>query len=378
MKRIVILGSTGSIGESTLQVARHLPEEIKVVGLAARSSIDLLEKQAREFHPEIIAVYDQDKAIELQKRLPHITVLGGMQGLEAVAAFAQADFVVSAMTGTLGLIPTVTAIKAGKDIGLANKEALISGGSLVMSLVREKGVNLIPIDSEHSAIFQCLKGEKSSNVHRIVLTASGGPFRNFTDEQLEHVDASQALAHPTWRMGPKITVDCSTLMNKGLEMIEAHWLFNVPPDKIEIIIHPQSIIHSLVEFVDNSMLAQMSIPNMLVPIQYALTYPKRLSGCWQYFDFTKHATLQFLAPDVEKFRCLALASAALKEGKSLSCYMNAANEILVNRFLEKKISWKEIGVKLEKLMLQHKAININSLDDVIAVDGLARQEAAIY
>lgn len=377
MKSISILGSTGSIGQNALNVVRHLKSELKVAALAARENIDLLEQQAVEFQPSIIAVYNKEKALELQKRLPRLTVLGGMEGLKAVASCAEAEMVVSAIAGTLGLQPTVEAILAGKDIGLANKEALVSGGALVMKLVKEQGVKLIPIDSEHSAIFQCLKNEKKSAVHRIVLTSSGGPFRNWTDEQLEGVTTDQALNHPTWKMGPKVTIDSSTLMNKGLEVIEAYWLFNLPIDKIEVILHPQSIIHSLVEFQDYSMLAQLGVPNMIVPIQYALTYPDRFPGMLEPFDFVKHAKLEFFKPDLTKFRCLALAFEAIREGGSMPCYMNAANEMLVQRFLNGEIGWKDIGIQLERLMQLHQVVPVDDLETIIEIDAQVRNESLV-
>lgn len=376
MKQISILGSTGSIGRNALNVVRHLSTQLKVAALAARGNIDLLEQQAIEFQPSIVAVYEEDQARELQKRLPRQTVLAGMEGLKAVAACAEAEMVVSAIAGTVGLQPTIEAILAGKDIGLANKEALVSGGALVMRLVRERGVQLIPIDSEHSAIFQCLKGEKRSSVRRLVLTSSGGPFRTWTSSGLEAVTVEEALNHPTWKMGPKVTIDSSTLMNKGLEVIEAHWLFNVALDKIEVIIHPQSIIHSLVEFHDYSMLAQMGVPNMIVPIQYALTYPDRFPGMLEPFDFVRHAKLEFSQPDPAKFRCLALAYEALRRGGSLPCYMNAANEVLVQRFLDREISWKDIGILLERLMSRHQVMPADNLEAILAIDEQARQEAS--
>lgn len=374
MKKISILGSTGSIGRNTLNIVRHLRGKFQVVALAAKENIDLLEQQALEFQPSIIAVYDLEKGIELQKRLPQLTVLAGMEGLKAVAACQEAEMVVSAIAGTLGLQPTVEAIVAGKDIGLANKEALVSGGSLVMRLVKEKGVKLLPIDSEHSAIFQCLNGEKKEAVNRVILTSSGGPFRNFSTDQLSQVTVDQALNHPTWKMGPKVTIDSSTLMNKGLEVIEAFWLFNLPLDKIEVIIHPQSIIHSLVEFHDYSMLAQMGVPNMIVPIQYAMTYPDRYPGMLEPFDFMKNAKLEFSKPDLSKFRCLALAYEALRRGGSLPCYMNAANEELVHQFLRGEIGWNEIGGKLERLMSRHQVIPVEDLETILAIDHEAREE----
>lgn len=376
MKRIAILGSTGSIGRNALQVVRHLKSRFQVVALAARENIDLLEQQVLEFQPTLIAVFNPDKAYELQKRLPHHTVLAGMEGLRAVAAYEEAEMVISALVGTVGLQPTIEAIVAGKQIGLANKEALVSGGALVMQLVKQHGVELIPIDSEHSAIFQCLNGEKRSTIRRLVITSSGGPFRTWTDEQLENITVTQALNHPTWNMGPKITIDSSTLMNKGLEVIEAYWLFNVDLDKIEVVIHPQSIIHSLVEFNDYTLLAQMGVPTMIVPIQYAMTYPERYPGMLEPFDFAKHEKLEFAIPDKTRFRCLALAYEAIRQGGSLPCYMNAANEILVQRFLAGEISWNEISIQLEHLMSQHSIQAVDDLESILAVDAQAREEAA--
>lgn len=375
MKRIAIIGSTGSIGTSSLKVARHLKNSIQVVAIAAKSNIDLLEQQALEFHPEIIGVFDKEKAQELQKRIPHTKVIGGMEGIEAVASYTGCEFVISAMTGTLGIIPTIRAIESGKDVGLANKEALVSGGALIMSLAKEKNIKILPIDSEHSALFQCLEGEDPKKVERLILTASGGPFRSFTKEQLQHISVDTALNHPTWKMGPKVTIDSSTLMNKGLEMIEAHWLFNIPPEKIDVVVHPQSIIHSMVEYVDNSIIAQMGDPDMITPIQYALTYPIRMKGLLKKFDFTKNNSLQFFAPDMEKFACLGLAYLALKKGGNLPCFMNAANEVLVSRFLNKQISWMQISQKLEQLMLKQTIYPLHTLDDILMVDTQAREEA---
>lgn len=375
MRHIAILGSTGSIGVNVLNVANHLKDQFRVTALAAKSNIDLLEKQAREFHPELIGVYDEDKALELKKRLPHIEIVAGSEGLLAVAAHHSVHMVISAMTGTMGLAPTVAAIKAGKDIGLANKESLVSGGALVMSLVKKHGVQLIPVDSEHSALFQCLNGEDPKKIHRLILTASGGPFRTWSADQIAQVTVEEALNHPTWRMGPKITIDSSTLMNKGLEVIEAHWLFNVPVEQIEVVIHPQSFIHSMIEFTDGSIMAQLGNPSMIVPIQYAMTYPNRQPGMLTKFDFTRMHEFQFYPPDFNKFRCLRLAFDAIRQGGSLPCYMNAANETLVHRFLEKEISWQQISAKLEKVMLAHDSFPINSLDDVFAVDVQARLEA---
>lgn len=376
MKDLAILGSTGSIGKNCLAVARHLGKEaIRIVALAARHNIDLLEEQAREFQPELIAVYDKEQARELQKRLPHIPVLAGMDGLNAVATHEKANLVIAAISGAIGLEPTIAAIKAKKNLGFASKEVLVSAGEVVMSLVRSNGINFIPIDSELTAIFQCLKGEPAKAVQRLLITASGGPFRNFTEAQLKEVTIEHALNHPNYRMGPKVTIDSSTLMNKGLEMIEAHWLFQMPLDKIEVVVHPQQIIHSMVEFVDGSILAQMGDPDMIVPIQYAITYPERSQGSLKPFDFVKNHTLQFLMPDTHKFRCLKLAYEAIRTGESLPCYMNAANEILVHRFLKKEIPWRDIACKLENLMSSHAVKPVRSLDDVLAIDAMAREDA---
>lgn len=378
MRSLSILGSTGSIGKNCLAVARHLGKEaVQIVALAARNQIDLLEQQAREFHPKLIAVYDLEQAHQLQKRIPHIPVLGGMEGLKAVAVHEKANLVISAINGAIGLVPTMAAIEARKQIGFANKEVLVSGGSIVMSLVRNLGVDLIPIDSELTAIFQCLKGENPKTIQRILITASGGPFREYTAAQLEQVTVEHALKHPNYRMGPKVTIDSSTLMNKGLEMIEAHWLFDTPIEKIEVVVHPQQIIHSMVEFIDNSMLAQMGDPDMLIPIQYAITYPKRYNSSLASFDFVKNHTLQFFSPDMNKFRCLKLAYEAVRSGGSFPPFMNAANEVLVHRFINKEISWIEIPSRLEDLMMRHSQIPITSLQDVLDVDQAARLEACV-
>ncbi len=375
MKKIGILGSTGSIGCNALNIVRHLPDNFEVVALAAKSNIELLEQQAKEFRPAIIGVYDRDKALELQKKVPECEVVAGMEGLIAAAQYSGVEQVILSIAGTLGLEPTIAAIQAGKDVALANKEALVSGGALVMDLVRKHKIKLIPVDSEHSAIFQCLEGERRSGVNRIILTASGGAFRTYSSEQLQKITVENALCHPNWSMGPKVTVDSSTLMNKGLEVIEAHWLFDIPIDQIEVVIHPQSIIHSMVEFKDYSILAQMGMPDMRTPIQYAMTYPKRMGGTLRPFDFVANNSLQFYRPDVNKFRCLDLAFQAIKKGGSLPCYMNAANEKLVNRFLNKQISWMDISKKLEILMEKHNVKADVTMHDVIAIDEQARQEA---
>ncbi len=369
-KRISLLGSTGSIGTTSLEVAKHL--DYAVVAMATYANIDLLEQQIAEYHPEIVAVYDVTKAKELRQRCPNITVLEGESGVCEVAAYPLADFTLVAIVGMAALAPTLAAIEAGKTIGLANKEVLVSAGEFVTKLAKEKGVTLLPIDSEHSAIFQCLEKMGKDEVYRIILTASGGPFRTYTKDQLEAVTLKDALNHPTWTMGPKITVDSSTLMNKGLEMIEAYWLFGRIPD---VLIHPQSMIHSMVEAIDGTVFAQLHENNMSYPIQYALTYPKRAPGRFPPFNFIKHSTLEFYLPDTKKFPTLKFAAEALHVGKSLACYLNAANEILVERFLQEKISWLQIASKLETLIQRHQPIEIEAMETVLAVDAMAREEA---
>lgn len=375
MKQVSVLGSTGSIGQSTLSVVRHLKEDVRVAALAAHSNINLLQRQIEEFSPECVAVFDEKQAACLKDRLPHTRVLGGMEGVCEVAAYQEADFVVSSIVGMAGLLPTIAAIEAGKDVGLANKEVLVAAGALVSALAKKHHVRLLPIDSEHNAIFQCLQGEDAQSISRVLLTASGGPFRDHSLKQLKAVTVEEALNHPTWKMGPKVTVDSSTLMNKGLEMIEAHWLFGVDPKQIEVLVHRQSIVHSMVEFADGSIKAQLNEPNMMNPIQYALTYPVRMKGAFQPFDFSKNSSWTFEVPDEKKFSCLKLAYFAIQEGGSMPCYMNAANEVLVERFLNKEIRWCEIGEKLDHLMQRHCLCNDLSLDEVLAVDRKARQEA---
>lgn len=376
MKRWVILGSTGSIGRNALEVVDHLKEELKVVGLAAKSNIDLLEQQARRFSPEYLAVSDLDQASILQKRLPHIPVLGGMEGVCALAALSQADGVLSALSGAAGILPTIAAIEAGKVIGLANKEALVAAGEYIIPLAKQKGVTLIPVDSEHNAIFQCLHREIPAAVRRIILTSSGGPFRNWDEDQLKLVNVELALKHPNFAMGPKVTIDSSTLMNKGLEVIEAYWLFELGLNQIEVLIHPQQKIHGLVEFIDGSILAQMCEPDMRVPIQYAMTFPKRSSGLLKPFSFGAGASWDFHPPRGEVFRCLNLAYEALSVGGTMPCFMNAANEVLVHRFLNKEIAWLDIGQKLEALMVRHDRGEARALSAILETDALAREMAS--
>lgn len=372
-RKITLLGSTGSIGQSTLAICRHL--SIPVKALAAKSRIDILKQQILEFHPEIVAVYDEHQAELLSREKLDVKIVSGRQGVIEVAGYPGANFAVCALVGLEGLDPAIAAIKSGKDIALATKEILVSAGKYITELAKQYKVNLLPVDSEHSAIFQLLEGRDKSEIAKVILTASGGPFRNYSEEDLQKITPEQALNHPTWKMGPKVTVDSSTLMNKGLEVIEAHFLFDIPHEKLEVIVHPQSIIHSFVECVDGTLFAQMHDPLMTYPIQYALTFPERKKSLYPPFDFIKNGKLEFFPPDFNKFRSLGCAFEALRVGKSLPCYLNAANEVLVERFLDHQISWKEMTVKLEKLLARHNPQHLNSVDSIMAVDREARLEA---
>jgi len=371
MKRLVILGSTGSIGTQTLEVVSLFPDQFEIVGLAAHSNDALLQKQIDTYRPKKVALFDKERSSFLQG----CKVVYGQEGVEEVAAM-EADITVVATMGITGLPLTLQAIKAGNTIALANKEVLVAAGELVMQRARDRGVQILPIDSEHSALFQCLHNEPIDRVERLILTASGGPFwqreRSFLD-----IDVEQALSHPTWKMGKKITIDCSTLMNKGFEVIEAHHLFGVSIEKIDIVIHPQSIIHSLVEFVDGSTIAQMSKPSMLLPIHYALFYPLRKATPFPRLNLTQISRLEFFTPDEQRSPCLALAYTALRLGGDTPCYLNGANEILVERFLKKELRWQDIASKLEKLMNGHTHSKIESVEQIYAIDREARDKAAL-
>lgn len=375
-KNISILGSTGSIGTQTLAVVRDL-KNIKITALSGNQNIDLLEKQALEFRPEIVSVMKEKNAIELKKRLKAmpIKVVSGMEGLVEAATAATADMVVTSVVGNVGLIPTIEAIGAKKDIALANKETLVSAGELVMAEAHKKKVQLYPVDSEHSAIFQCLQGNENNSVRRILLTASGGPFRGRTKEELAHITVEQALKHPNWVMGTKITIDSATLMNKGLEVIEAKWLFHTDIEKIEVLVHPQSMIHSAVEYEDGAVIAQLGEPDMRVPIQYALTYPKRIKNSYPKIDFFGRNQLTFEKPDTEVFGCLALAYRAIKTGGTMPAVLNAANEIAVEQFLNKKISFLDISRLIENTMNAYTVKYEYGLKDVLEADQWARTYA---
>ena len=376
MKRLCVLGSTGSIGTQTLDVVSRFPERFRVVGLSAGGNVELIEKQAKQFTPKAICVSDEEKAKELRKKLPSVEVLHGEEGLCRLASSDECDTVVTAIVGAAGLKPTVAAIKAKKNVALANKETLVAGGSVVMPLVKKEGVSLMPIDSEHSAIFQCLHGENWKSIARIVITASGGSFRGWTLEQMGKATPEQALKHPNWAMGGKITIDSATLMNKGLEVIEAHWLYGVPYERIEAVIHPQSVIHSLVEFEDTSVMAQLGVPDMRLPIQYALSYPERLPNpSLKRLDLTEVATLTFEKVDEERFPCFRIALDAGKAGGTVPAAMNAANEIAVFAFLQKKIGFMDIPRTVSKVVAAHRAVASPSLEEILAADGWARKEA---
>ncbi len=374
-KVISILGSTGSIGVQTLDVARNLG--IRVAAMAANSNIDLLEKQVMEFKPQLVSVGTRELATELESRLSgmKIQVLYGLEGMLSVVEQTEADTVVTSVVGTAGLIPTIHAIKNKKNIALANKETLVTAGQLVMEEAHKQGVNIFPVDSEHSAIYQCLLGNNDKQIEKIIITASGGPFRGRTLDELKHITPAQALKHPNWNMGNKITIDSATLMNKGLEVIEARWLFGRELNQIQVLVHPQSIIHSMVEYVDGSVMAQLGSPDMRIPIQLALTYPNRCENNFSKLDLLKCSQLTFEEPDTKTFRCLQLAYDALNIGGTMPAVMNAANEIAVSAFLANRIAFTAMPELIESVMLAHK-VNISpGLDDIIEVDGWARKQA---
>ncbi len=375
MKRISLLGSTGSIGVNVLNIVRDFPDQFEIVGLAAGSNVELLSKQVVEFKPQLISVIDHEHSRKLEALLPldyHDRIVYGNAGNEQVAALPDANFTVSAIVGAAGLQPTLAAINAGKDIGLANKETLVMAGKIVMDAVKQTGVLLFPIDSEHSAIFQALEGGRREDVNKIILTASGGPFRQKSASELKDVTPKQALNHPNWSMGKKISIDSATLMNKGLEVIEARWLFNMHSDDIEVVIHPQSIVHSLVEYQDGSVLAQLGIPDMRIPIAYALSYPQRLSLNLKRLSLSQCANLQFDEPDYQRFPALQLAFDALSNGGVLPAVLNAANEEAVDAFLDGKIAFPQISELVAMAMDSVDTGDENSLEDILEADRLSR------
>ncbi len=378
MKKISILGSTGFIGTNTLKIIAAFPERYKVVGLAAGSNVATLSEQIKIYKPDVVSVTSPALAAKLKDLLspyPSLPILVGQAGIIEVATYPEADLVISAMVGSVGLIPTMAAIRSGKRLALANKEALVVAGKLVMEAAQSYGVDIIPIDSEHSAIFQVFKGQRKEDVSRLILTASGGPFLNYDSKHLTNITPEEALKHPVWKMGKKITIDSATLMNKGLEVIEAHWLFNLPPEFIQVLIHPQSIIHSMVEYCDGSTLAQMSLPDMRLPISYALAYPERLKNDLPSLNLANLGKLTFFEPDFELFPTVRLAYQSLQEEASMCAVLNGANEVAVEAFLKKQISFPEIPLVIKKSMEKHNPRSIKDIEDAMEVDAWARQTA---
>ncbi len=379
MKNIAVLGSTGSIGKQTLEVAAAHPDKLKIKVLAAHINDKLMEEQIEQFAPEIAVLTDEKAALRLKNRYSGQTkILSGKKGLVEAATYDGVDTVLASMVGYAGLLPTLEAIRHGKNIALANKETLVAAGSIVMEAVKKHNVSLTPVDSEHSAIFQALQGGRKNEVKRLIITASGGPFLGKTKEELANVTLEQCLKHPNWSMGKKITVDSSTLANKGLEVIEAHWLFDMPYDKIEVVVHPQSIVHSMVEFNDGSVIAQMGLPDMRLPIQYAFSYPERYDNAFGQLDFVKAGTLTFLKPDTEAFPALKIAVACGKHGGTLPCAFNAANEEAVYAFLAGKINYMDIVKTIEYVVERHQNILQPVLEDIEAADAESRTMAGVF
>ncbi len=378
-RKLAILGSTGSIGTQALDVVREHSDKFEVYAITANNSLDLLVKQAREFQPEVVVIANEDKYEALKAALADlpIKVWAGMDSIVQVVQSEPIDIVLTAMVGYAGLAPTISAIKAKKPIALANKETLVVAGELITELALENKVPILPVDSEHSAIFQCLNGE-CSPIEKILLTASGGPFRKFNKDELQKVTKHQALKHPNWEMGAKITIDSATLMNKGFEMIEAKWLFGLTPDQVQVVVHPQSIIHSMVQFEDSSIIAQMGLPDMRLPIQYAFAYPNRLKSNFERLDIFKLGTMTFEEPDMDRFRNLAFAFDAANKGGNMPCIVNAANEIVVEAFLKEKIGFLEMSDIIEKTMQKASFIQKPTYDDYVLSNTEAREVAAAF
>ena len=375
MKKIIILGSTGSIGTQTLDIVDENPDLFTVTALSCRSRVDELIQQIEKYRPHGVCVGNEADARRVQERFPNLTVYYGDEGLVQLTE-VEGDMIVNSLMGISGLAPTYHGIRLGKDIALANKETLVAGGALVMDAVARKGVKLLPVDSEHSAIFQCLEGNKGREIRRILLTASGGPFRKYSPEELEDVTLDQALNHPKWTMGRKITIDSATMMNKGLEVIEARWLFDVPASKIDVHVHPESIVHSMVEFADTSVIAQMGLPDMRIPISLALGYPKRLEYSGDSLDFfTEGANLHFEKPRMDVFRCLSLAYQTIEDGRSYPIALNGANEELVAMFLNKEIRFLDIQRTIEKVLEVHNPVDPKSVSEILEIDREARRMA---
>jgi len=373
MKKILILGSTGSIGVSALDVVRNFPDKFSIEGLTTNTNINLLKEQIKEFKPKQVVVRDKIQAASLKNKVNGVEVLSGDEGLLEIARANNFDILLSALVGFAGLAPTIEGIKQGKRIALANKETLVAAGEIVMNAVEEYGSELIPVDSEHSAIFQCLTGEKKDHIEKLLLTASGGPFYNHSKENLEKVTVKEALNHPNWKMGNKVTIDSATMMNKGLEVIEASWLFGLSKEKIDVVIHPQSIIHSMVEFIDGSMKAQMSLPDMKIPIQYAFTYPDRFDSNFVSTKLADIKNLTFFEPDLEKFECLKLAYDAMSAGGTAPCIMNAANEIAVEKFLSGELTFTQIPELIKSALEKIDIFKDVNLETILHADRQTRE-----
>ncbi|MCD6353405.1 MAG: 1-deoxy-D-xylulose-5-phosphate reductoisomerase [Proteobacteria bacterium] len=378
MEKISVLGSTGFIGSNTLEIIAEFPDRFKVAGLAAGKNIDLLLKQIQVFKPDLVSVDNKGLAEKLESLLPatpSTEILFGQDGMERVATHPEAGLVVSSMVGSIGLAPTMAAIQSGKRVALANKETLVVAGRLIMEAARSNGVEILPIDSEHSAVFQALQGHRRADIRRIILTASGGPFLNLDSKDLLKVTPEEALKHPTWEMGKKITIDSATMMNKGLEVIEARWLFDISPEKIEVVIHPQSIIHSMVEYCDGSTIAQMSVPDMKIPISYALVYPERSKNTLPSLSLAEVGQLSFMQPDEERFPALRLSYQALQEEESMATVLNGANEAAVGAFLQNRLSFSNIPLVVARTMDLHTPRKLNDVEESLEINAWAGQEA---
>ena len=377
MKKIALLGSTGSIGKSTMDIVARHPDQFRVTALAAGRNLEILSQQIKLFKPSLVSVHQQEDAQKLRQQFPAMPaeIVYGDEGVVAVACHPDADLVISAIVGAAGLRPTLAALKEGKNVALANKESLVIAGKIMTDEVRRHDKVILPIDSEHNAIFQVLRGNERDALKRILLTASGGPFCKRSLDELRGISVEEALKHPNWDMGAKITIDSATMMNKGLEVIEATWLFGVGADQIDVHIHPQSIVHSMVEFIDGSILAQLGVPDMRCAISYAMAYPQRIESGVESLNLFEVESLNFYKPDLKKFRCLYLAMEAVRVGASMPAVLNAANEIAVAAFLEKKIGFLDIAVVVEEAMLAHPIKDLTTLDDVLEVDGWARRQA---
>jgi 1-deoxy-D-xylulose-5-phosphate reductoisomerase len=383
MKRLTVVGSTGSIGQSTLRVVEHLSDRLGVFALAANSAVDRLAEQAARFHPAVVAIVDESRVDKFRARcleqgISVPEVVTGEQGLRQICSASEVDIVVSGAVGAAGLNPTYSAVASGKTVALANKEAMVVAGELLRKTAEKTGARIIPVDSEHSAVDQCLRSGQRSEVRRLILTASGGPFRDTPVEQFSRISPEQALKHPVWLMGKRITVDSATLMNKGLEVIEARWLFDIPAEKIDIMVHPQSVMHSMVEFVDGCVIAQLGAADMRQPIQYALTYPDRLPSAVPSLDWTMVPKLDFIPPDRDKFPCISLAYRAIETGGTAPAVLNAADEVAVEAFLDRMIAFSDIPKVIQKTLDAHKTVAADSLEVILNADRWARDQASRY